>query len=309
MKAGAGYTLLDPEFPAERVAGVLAEAGVRTVVTRTGLSDAISASAPGVSAVCVDALADAPSAVMARVRDVRDVCDVRANDVACVMFTSGSTGRPKGVATSHRALLGTYLGQDYADFGPGEVFLQCSPVSWDGFALELFGALLHGATCVLQPGQSPEPIGIERLVAEHGVTMLQLSASLFNHLVDEYPDAFRGVRIAFTGGEAGSVAHVAKILQLFPDLHVGNGYGPVESMGFTTCHTVTTDGLTGTQLPIGRPIGNKRAYVVDDNLRLVPAGVAGELYVSGAGLARGYVNRAGLTAERFVACPFGAPGE
>ncbi|WP_058047800.1 amino acid adenylation domain-containing protein [Streptomyces roseifaciens] len=299
LKAGGGYTLLDPEFPAERVAGVLAEAGVRTVLTRTGLSDALTRF--DVSAVCVDALPDKPSNTV-----VRDVC---ADDVACVMFTSGSTGRPKGVATSHRALLGTYLGQDYADFGPDEVFLQCSPVSWDGFALELFGALLHGATCVLQPGQSPEPIGIERLVAEHGVTMLQLSASLFNHLVDEYPDAFRGVRIAFTGGEAGSVAHVAKILQLFPDLHVGNGYGPVESMGFTTCHTITTDDLTGTQLPIGRPIGNKRAYVVDSGLHLLPAGVVGELYVAGAGLARGYVNRAGLTAERFVACPFGAPGE
>ncbi|WP_448324274.1 AMP-binding protein, partial [Streptomyces sp. DSM 41493] len=93
------------------------------------------------------------------------------------------------------------------------------------------------------------------------------------------------------------------------DLRVGNGYGPVESMGFTTCHTVTADDLTTAQLPIGRPIGNKRAYVVDGNLRLVPAGVVGEVYVAGAGLARGYVNRPGLTAERFVACPFGTPGE
>ncbi|MEU1820811.1 condensation domain-containing protein, partial [Streptomyces roseifaciens] len=119
LKAGAGYTLLDPEFPAERVAGILTEAAVRTVVTRTGLSDALTHL--DVSAVSVDALPDEPSDTVVR--------DVRADDVACVMFTSGSTGRPKGVATSHRALLGTYLGQDYADFGPAEVFLQCSPVS------------------------------------------------------------------------------------------------------------------------------------------------------------------------------------
>ncbi|WP_448324275.1 AMP-binding protein, partial [Streptomyces sp. DSM 41493] len=99
---------------------------------------------------------------------------------------------------------------------------------------------------------------MERLVAAHRVTMLQLSATLFNHLVDEHPGAFHGVRVAFTGGEVGSVAHVAKVLQLHPDLRVGNGYGPVESMGFTTCHTVTADDLTTAQLPIGRPIGNKR---------------------------------------------------
>ncbi|RLU86329.1 hypothetical protein CTZ27_25500 [Streptomyces griseocarneus] len=299
LKSGAGYTLLDPDFPVERLAAVVAEAGVRTVVTRTGLSEAVSSL--GVSTVCVDALPEA-------VRDVAAV-DVSARDVACVMFTSGSTGRPKGVATSHRALLATYLGQDYGEFGPGEVFLQCSPVSWDGFALELFGALLHGAVCVLQPGQSPEPAVIERLVAEHGVTMLQLSASLFNHLVDEFPAAFDGVRVAFTGGEVGSVAHVAKVLELFPGLRVGNGYGPVESMGFTTCHEVGPDDLLASKLPVGRPIGNKRAYLLDENLRPVPVGVVGELYVAGAGLAQGYISRPGLTAERFVACPFGVAGE
>ncbi|MEU1820806.1 condensation domain-containing protein, partial [Streptomyces roseifaciens] len=119
LKAGSGYTLLDPEFPAERVASVLSEADVRLVITRTRLNGAISAL--GTATVCVDALTEHPGT--ARIREVR------ADDVACVMFTSGSTGRPKGVATSHRALLGTYLGQDYADFGPAEVFLQCSPVS------------------------------------------------------------------------------------------------------------------------------------------------------------------------------------
>ncbi|MCC3771147.1 non-ribosomal peptide synthetase, partial [Streptomyces sp. UNOC14_S4] len=298
LKSGAGYTLLDPDFPAERLAAVVAEAGVRTVVTRTALSGNVRSS--GVLTVCVDALPEA-------IRDGAPV-DVSASDVACVMFTSGSTGRPKGVATSHRALLGTYLGQDYGEFGPGEVFLQCSPVSWDGFALELFGALLHGAVCVLQPGQSPEPAVIERLVAEHGVTMLQLSASLFNHLVDEFPAAFDGVRVAFTGGEVGSVAHVVKVLELFPGLRVGNGYGPVESMGFTTCHAVESADLTRSHLPVGRPVGNKRVYVLDEGLRPVPVGVVGELYVAGAGLAQGYISRPALTAERFVACPFGVVG-
>ncbi|WP_199823122.1 amino acid adenylation domain-containing protein, partial [Kitasatospora sp. MY 5-36] len=304
LKAGGGYTLLDPEFPRERSALVVAEAGVGLVVSSTGLRESVEGIAERV--LWMDSPWE-PAEESAGV--VVPSVVVGSEDVACVMFTSGSTGRPKGVVAPHRALVGTYLGQEYCEFGPGEVFLQCSPVSWDGFALELFGALLHGAVCVLQPGQNPQPAVIEKLVVEHGVTMLQLSASLFNFLVDEHPGAFAGVRTAFTGGEAGSVAHVAKVLGLFPGLRVGNGYGPAESMGFTTCHAVTEEDLGSSSLPIGRPVGNKRVFVLDEWLRPVPAGVVGEVYAAGAGLAHGYVGRAGLTAERFVANPLGVAGE
>ncbi|MCL6675408.1 AMP-binding protein, partial [Streptomyces panaciradicis] len=103
--------------------------------------------------------------------------------VACVMFTSGSTGLPKGVAASHRALAATFVGPDYLAFGPQQTFLQCSPVSWDAFALEVFGPLLHGGVCVLQPGQHTDPHQIVELVERHQVTTLQMSASLFNHML------------------------------------------------------------------------------------------------------------------------------
>ncbi|MYV68243.1 AMP-binding protein, partial [Streptomyces sp. SID2131] len=134
----------------------------------------------------------------------------------CLMFTSGSTGRPKGILSSHRNLVSTVSGQSYGRFGPDEVFLQCSPVSWDAFSLEFWGALLHGGTSVLQPGQRPEPVLISELSRRHGVTMLQLSASLFNFLVDEHPEAFATVTVAFTGGEAASPAHVHKLQRLKP---------------------------------------------------------------------------------------------
>jgi nonribosomal peptide synthetase DhbF len=215
------------------------------------------------------------------------------------MFTSGSTGRPKGVLAPHRALVGTLLGQEYATFGPGEVFVQCSPVSWDAFSLEFWGALGFGGTCVLQPGQRPEPAVLADLVAKHGITMLQVSSSLFNFLVDEVPGAFAGVRLAFTGGEAASAAHVNRALAAFPGLTVVNGYGPAESMGFTTTHVVPA-GLTG-QVPIGEPLVNKRVYVLDDRLRLAPIGVVGELYVGGVGLAHGYAGQPATTAQRFLA--------
>ncbi|MDG9721150.1 AMP-binding protein, partial [Streptomyces sp. DH24] len=150
-------------------------------------------------------------------------------DVACVMFTSGSTGRPKGILSTHRNLVSTVSAQGYADFGPGEVFLQCSPVSWDAFSLEFWGALLHGGVTVLQPGQRPEPAVVADLAVRHRVTMLQLSSSLFNYLTDEHPEAFSTVRVVFTGGEPASPTHIGRLYGLYPKLRIVNGYGPAES--------------------------------------------------------------------------------
>ncbi len=279
LKAGGGYTLLDPRFPAERLRVAIEESGAPIIIDATGING--------------------------RADSLTGRASPTPDDVACVMFTSGSTGRPKGVASPHRAIAGTVMGQSYVDFGPGEVYLQCAPVSWDAFVLEVYGALLFGATCVLQPGQNPEPETIAELVARHGVTMLQMSASLFNFMLDEYPDVYTGLRWAMTAGEAASAAHVERALTKFPHLKVCNGYGPAESMGLTTAHTVTLADVRGASVPIGRPLVNKTGYVLDPRMRLVPPGVPGELYVGGIGLANGYINRPGLTAERFVANPFG----
>ncbi len=301
VKAGAGYTVLDPDFPDERLGVVVADTGVLVVVTDSGLSGRLVGS---VRVVEVDSEAGVIGVLPAD--DLGVV--VSPDDVACVMFTSGSTGRPKGVVSPHRALVGSLLGQEYAVFGPGEVFLQCSPVSWDAFSLEFWGALAFGGVCVLQAGQRPEPAVIGSLVAEHGVTMLQLSSSLFNFLVDEHPEAFAGVRLAFTGGEPASSVHVARVLGLYSGLRVVNGYGPAESMGFSTVFPVV-GGVDGSSVPVGRAVVNKRAYVLDGRLKPVPVGVVGEVYLGGVGLARGYVGRPGLSAERFVADPFGGVGE
>ncbi|MEU6540185.1 amino acid adenylation domain-containing protein [Streptomyces sp. NPDC047000] len=301
LKAGAGYTLLDPGLPAARLAGVVTAGAAGLVLTHGHRTPPFTAP----NHLDLDDLADAPM----RHSALGPRPPVTADDLACVMFTSGSTGRPKAVAVSHRALTATYLGQDYARFGPSEVWLQCSPVAWDAFALELYGALLFGGTCVLHPGHRTDPQIIADLTARHGVTQLQLSASLFNFLIEEFPQTFAGLEGAFTAGERASVSHVSKVLSGFPDLRVGNGYGPVESLGFTTCHPVTEQDVSGGSIPVGLPVHGKGIHVLDTALRPVPPGVTGEVYVSGDGLAFGYTGQPGLTAGRFVASPHGGPGE
>ncbi|TDE37719.1 non-ribosomal peptide synthetase, partial [Nonomuraea mesophila] len=272
LKAGAGYLVLDPGFPEQRLRAVVSDAGATAVLTAEGIE--------------------------------RLPHDARHDGVACVMYTSGSTGRPKGVAAPHRAIVATVTGQDYVPFDA--VWLQCSPVSWDAFALELWGPLLSGGTCVLHPGQRPDPMMMARLAAEHGVTCMYLSSSLFNVIVDEYPGALAGVRHLIVGGEAPSPAHVRRALDRHPGLRVSNGYGPVENMIFMTTHPITAcDG----PVPIGAPLRGKRVHVLDARLRPVADGEVGELYAAGEGLALGYLGQPGATAERFVADPFGAPGE
>uniref|UniRef100_UPI00374E0120 non-ribosomal peptide synthetase n=1 Tax=Streptomyces lancefieldiae TaxID=3075520 RepID=UPI00374E0120 len=303
LKAGAGYTLLDPGLPVERVRAVASLAGVSRVVTLARFAGHWDGTR--VRSVAVDAEAGVVASLEGG--DLGRV--VGPEDVACVMFTSGSTGVPKGVVAPHRSLTGTLTGQDFVSFGPGQVWLQCAPVSWDAFALELFGALLHGGTCVLQPGLRPEPSVIARLIAGHGVTTVHVSSSLFNFLLDEFPGCFAGVRQLMTGGEPLSVAHVAKALAEYPGLRLVNGYSPVESMIFTCCRAVEECDTVGSSVPVGRPVANKRVFVLDGRLRPVPVGVVGELYMAGVGLARGYVGQPGLTAERFVAHPYGVPGE
>ncbi|OQO89834.1 hypothetical protein B1813_18455 [Saccharomonospora piscinae] len=293
LKAGAAYLPLDPAYPAERLAFLLSDAGARVVLAEVETAFALPEDCRVVTVT--DPVLDAES-------DVDPKVAVTADDLACVLYTSGSTGTPKGVALPHRATVRTFFGTDFLEFGPGEVIPQCMSVSWDGMALELWGALLHGGTSVLYPGEQIEVERLAELIELRGVTTLCLPQSLFNVLVDHAPGALTRVRQVIVGGDIASGPHLAAARRANPELRLVNGYGPVESMIVATCHEITT--ADSASVPIGRPIANTRAYVLDRQLAPVPVGVPGELCLAGDGLARGYVGRPELTDERFVAAPF-----
>ncbi|MET9567531.1 amino acid adenylation domain-containing protein, partial [Streptomyces tauricus] len=300
-KTGAGYTVLDPEFPDQRLTTTATNAPITTLITDT-------THAHRVTGEHTTLLTDTDATHLDTHPSTNPAPGISPLDSACVMFTSGSTGTPKGVLSSHRSLVSTLTAQTYNTFGPGEITLQCSPVSWDAFSLEFWGALLHGGTTVLQPGQRPDPALINHLTRKHHVTSLQLSSSLFNYLTDQHPDTFTTTHTAYTGGEPASPTHTHRLHQHHPHLTITNGYGPAESMGFTTTHTIHPTPQPPPTIPIGTPLTNKHAYILDTHLNPTPIGTTGEIYLAGHGLAHGYLNQPTTTATHFIPNPYGPPG-
>jgi amino acid adenylation domain-containing protein len=209
--------------------------------------------------------------------------------VAYVAFTSGSTGVPKGVVVPHRGVIRLVHEVDYARLGPGERMLRLSPLAFDASTLEIWGALLTGATLEVHPAGLPSPSELGAFLVERGVTVAWLTAGLFR-LVEEFsPDSLGALRQLLTGGDVVPHEHAARTLARHPGLVITNGYGPTENTTFTLTHSVASPSDVDGPLPIGTPLPGTRVYVLDERYRLVPPGAAGELFAAGEGLADGYL--------------------
>ncbi|MFF4189644.1 amino acid adenylation domain-containing protein [Nonomuraea sp. NPDC001831] len=278
VKAGAAYLPLDPELPVERREFMIADSGCRLVI---GADELVAIAGLPADEVCVP---------------------VSPDNLVYVMYTSGSTGRPKGVQVPHRAVVGL-VHAGFVRFGPDRVFLHAATAAFDASTFEIWGALLHGGRCVMLPERVPTAAGLRELIAAEGVTTAWLTGSLYNQVIDADPRALAGVEQLMVGGEALSPGHVARVPE---GVELVNGYGPTECTTFATTFPVAGWRAEDGPVPIGRPIGNVEAYVLDERMRPAPIGAVGELYLAGPGLARGYLGRPGLTAAAFVPHPFRA---
>jgi amino acid adenylation domain-containing protein len=306
LKAGGAYVPLDPSYPRERLGLLIRETGMGLLLTDGGLANRLP-TGDGFSILRLESEAGA-----IRAQPGENVPSTASGDsVAYVMYTSGSTGTPKGVLVPHRGILRLVKGVEYVRIGPEDVFLQLAAISFDASTFELWGALLNGARCVLFPGRVPMPSDLRSVIAQHHVSILWLTASLFDAIVDKDAAALSGIRHLLIGGEALSVEHVRRALESLPTTQITNGYGPTESTTFACCYRIPNRLPESVHsIPIGRPISNTRAYILDRRRQPVPVGIAGELHIGGDGLARGYLDNPELTAEKFILDPFSRePGE
>jgi amino acid adenylation domain-containing protein len=295
LKAGATYVSLDPADAPERLATIVGDAALGTIVT-DGTPFLLPAPAQVVDLVRATASIDAHSAAAFPAP--------ATSSPAYVMYTSGSTGRPKGVVIEHRGVVRLVRAADFVRIGTDDVFLKLAPSSFDASTFEIWAPLLNGARLAIPPGGHLSVGEIGAAIERFGVSVLWLTAPLFRLVVDTGLAYLRGVRQLLAGGDVVSPEHARRFLRAFPGHHLINGYGPTENTTFSCCHTATSADSIGERIPIGRAIANSTAYVLDEERSLVAAGTPGELYVGGDGLAQGYLNRADLTAERFVADPF-----
>ncbi|KVL30853.1 amino acid adenylation domain-containing protein [Burkholderia sp. MSMB1835] len=304
LKAGAYYVPVDPAGPAAVLNEHLQELGARVALT---LSENVA-----------HLKFDSDLARIALVEIGRDgVLPARNDDagmialaqpatpisVAYAMFTSGSTGKPKGVLVPHQAIQRLVVETNYIALNSRDRVLQMAPITFDASTFEIWGALLNGATLVIEESPVLDLNAMGRLVREERVTVMWLTAALFHLVVRNRLTLLSGLRVLLAGGDVLQPESVRRVLGAFPSLTVINGYGPTENTTFTCCHVMTAATPPGATVPIGTPITGTTVRVLDGSGQPVRRGEAGELYTGGVGLALGYLNDPEKTSAAFVDDP------
>ncbi|WP_455883826.1 amino acid adenylation domain-containing protein [Pseudomonas putida] len=280
LKCAAVYVPLDVNAPLERQAFIVQDSGAHRV-----LNSLADLNLEGLSPHNPDV-------------------DASSESVAYILYTSGSTGAPKGVQVPHRAISRLVLNNGYADFNPRDRVAFASNPAFDASTLEVWAPLLNGGcVVVVEQAELLSQAAFGALLQEQSVSVLWMTAGLFHQYADALMPVFRQLRYLIVGGDVLDPLVIGRVLKHGKPQHLLNGYGPTEATTFSTTFEITSVGTGG--IPIGRPIANAQAYVLDARRQPVALGVVGELYIGGAGVARGYLNQPQLTAEKFIPNPFG----
>ncbi|MBY0025423.1 amino acid adenylation domain-containing protein, partial [Paenibacillus polymyxa] len=295
LKAGGAYVPIDPAYPEERIRYMLDDSGTELLLTQSHLVDKVAF--------------DGHMLVLNGAQSVyhEDGSNLEPlsgpNDLAYVIYTSGTTGQPKGVMVEHRNVVRLVKNTNYAQLDADTRILQTGAIVFDASTFEIWGSVLNGGQLVLvSQDVILDVLKLKDAVHSYGITTMFLTTPLFNQLSQQDLTLFEGIRELLVGGDVMSVPHMNRVLEAHPSLRISNIYGPTENTTFSTVHAII--GVQSESVPIGRPIHNSTAYVVDHSMRLQPVGVWGELLVGGDGVARGYRNRPDLTSEKFIDSPF-----
>ncbi|WP_231686197.1 non-ribosomal peptide synthetase, partial [Ralstonia pseudosolanacearum] len=299
LKAGAVYTPLSSRYPDERKQWIMADAAAGVLLVKGETPEGLRGMPGRVIDLDDPALARQPATNPGRA--------IAPDQLAYVIYTSGSTGRPKGVAVTH-ANIASFAADRRWRNGDHARVLAHSPHAFDASTYELWVPLLTGGQIVAAPPGNLEPAALRQLIDTASVTAVFMTTAMFRLAMDTDPACLRGLRTLWTGGERASAAAFERMRAGCPDTAVVHVYGPTETTTYAVAYPVPAQGDMAENVPLGGPLDNTQIHLLDAMLQPVPIGAAGELCIGGPGVARGYLNRPGLTAERFVADPFGPPG-
>ncbi|MEV8635084.1 amino acid adenylation domain-containing protein [Streptosporangium sp. NPDC051023] len=303
LKAGGCYVPLHEAHPAERLRGLLADVGAAVLLADPSTRHRADEIAGGVEVVEV-APAGPPGA-----GPEPALPEVAPGRLAYTMYTSGSTGTPKGVGVTHEAVLTLLADPGWHHGNHGRVLLH-APYAFDISDYEIWAPLLTGGEIVMAPPGRVDTAALAEILRHERITSAHFTAGLFRLVAEEIPQCLAGLAEVLTGGDVVAPEAVARVLEHAPGTLVSHLYGPTEITLCAVRHELRAPHPQGmATVPLGRPMAGRRVYVLDGRLRPCPPGVIGEVYVGGAGIARGYRGLTALTAERFVADPYGVPGE
>ncbi|MFZ4796196.1 MAG: amino acid adenylation domain-containing protein [Bacteroidia bacterium] len=298
LKCGASYLPISNDMPEERTKYIISSSGTKLVISTQSFANYISSI--GVSTLNLNSLDE----LIYNIDTSNLNIEIKPDDRAYIIYTSGTTGTPNGVEIPHRGIVRLVKGDDYFPFAEKNNFLQLSNIGFDAATFEIWGALLNGNRLIVSNQKLTDLLALEEAITQNEVTVIFLTSSFFNLIVDDRIQVLAGLRYLLVGGEALSVKHIHKARLAYPKLVLINGYGPTECTTFACCYRISNDfDFDRSSIPIGYAITETQLYILDDKLNEVAADENGELYLGGSGLALGYLNNKDLSNSRFIQHP------